>query len=45
MTQDETYRKVQAQFGRTADAYVASASHARGADLEHEAVLLVGKKQ
>ena len=33
MTQDETYRKVQAQFGCTADAYVASASHAQGADL------------
>lgn len=34
MTQDETYRRVRAQFGRTADAYVESPSHAQGADLE-----------
>ena len=32
MTQ-ETYRRVQAQFGRTADAYVTSAGHAKGAEL------------
>ena len=34
MTQDETYRRVQAQFGRTADAYVTSAGHAKGAELK-----------
>jgi hypothetical protein len=39
MDQDETYRRVQAQFGRTADAYVASASHARGAELEQMVAL------
>ncbi len=33
MTQDETYRRVQAQFARTADAYVTSAGHAKGAEL------------
>lgn len=33
MTRDETYRRVQTQFGRTADAYVTSASHAKGAEL------------
>ena len=33
MTQDETYRRVQAQFGRTADAYVESTGHAKGAEL------------
>jgi ubiquinone/menaquinone biosynthesis C-methylase UbiE len=39
MTQDETCRRVQAQFGCTADAYVASASHAQGAELEQMVVL------
>lgn len=34
MTQDETYRRVQAQFGRTAAAYVESEGHAKGAELE-----------
>ncbi len=33
MTQDDTYRRVQAQFGRTAKAYVESAGHAKGAEL------------
>lgn len=33
MTQDDTYRRVQAQFGRTADAYVRSTGHAKGAEL------------
>ena len=33
MTQDETYRRVQAQFGRTAAAYVSSPGHASGAEL------------
>ena len=33
MTQDETHRRVQAQFGRTADAYVQSTGHAEGAEL------------
>jgi len=34
MTQDETYRRVRAQFGRTAAAYVESEDHAKGAELE-----------
>ena len=34
MTQDETYRRVRSQFGRTARAYVASPSHVQGAELE-----------
>ena len=33
MTQDDTHRRVQAQFGRTASAYVESPGHAKGADL------------
>ncbi len=33
MTQDDTYRRVQAQFGRTAPAYVESTGHAEGAEL------------
>ena len=33
MPQDDTYRRVQAQFGRTADAYVKSIGHAKGAEL------------
>ncbi len=33
MTQNETHRRVQAQFGRTANAYVESTGHAKGAEL------------
>ncbi len=41
MTQNETHRRVQAQFGRTADAYVTSTGHAKGAELT-EMVTLAG---
>lgn len=41
MTQDETYRWVRSQFGRTAHAYVESVGHAQGAELS-EMVALAG---